>query len=83
MQEQIQAEETSLADKTDATDTKIGELQSEINGLYEEIEIKKTDIEMLQAVKKSDRNELRRLNKYLQHYAEQLFGNTQYKKDVC
>lgn len=83
LQSQIRAEESLLTDKNNAIDAEINELQSEINGLYEEIDIKKTDIEMLKAAKKANRSELRRLNKYLQHYAEQLFGNTQYKRDVC
>lgn len=83
LQKELYVEETILADKDIEIDTKISELQSEINGLYEEINIRKTDIDMYQATKKANRGEIRRINRHLQHYAEQLLGNTEYKKDVC
>lgn len=83
LQPEIEEESKKLLDQDNEIDTKISHLQSEIKALQEEIEIRKTDIEMYKATKKANRRHIRQLKSTLQTYAEQLLGNTPYKKDIC
>lgn len=81
--EQTQDEEAEISRKDSETDITINRLESEIKAHYEEIDIKKSQIEMHRSIKKANRGDLKRLNSTLRIYAEQLFGNTQLKQDIC
>lgn len=82
LQQDIYDESNKLLEQDCEIDNKINSLQIEIKQLQDEIELKKAEIEMYQASKKASRKHLQELKSTLQTYAEQLLGNTQYKKDI-
>lgn len=83
LQEEVEEENKLLQEKDLDINTSIKLLELEIKNLQEEIEVKKAEIEANEAIKKANRGNIRLLNRTLQTYAEQLLGNTQYKKDIC
>lgn len=83
LQEKVEEENKLLQEKDLDINTSIRFLELEIKNLQEEIEVKKAEIEANEAIKKANRGNIRLLNRTLQTYAEQLLGNTQYKKDIC
>lgn len=82
LQIEISNEQKEVSIKDADCDCYIKQIKLEINELNEMLVSKSNEIEMYQAIKKANRNKLRQLNSTLQIYAEQLLGNTQYKKDI-
>lgn len=82
LQKEITHEEIRLQEEDLIINSEISFLEMEIRNLQEEIEVRKSEIEAKQSIKQANKGELRLLKRRLDTYAEQLLGNTRYKKDI-
>ncbi len=82
LQESIAEESKSVEVKRQEYDGKIIQSKREIDNLKEKIEIMEDEIKIYENEKTLINKKLRHSGRYLQEYAEQLFGNTEYKKDI-
>ena len=82
LQDEIEAETENTNMKKLEFDEKIRLVEQEIKTLKESIEIKLDEIKIYETEKNLLSKKLKQYHTCLQNYAEQLFGNTEYKKDI-
>ena len=82
LQDEIEAETENTNMKKLEFDEKIRLVEQEIKTLKESIEIKLDEIKIYETEKELLSKKLKQYYTYLQNYAEQLFGNTEYKRDL-
>lgn len=82
IKDEINNEKQIVDAKRQECDIKIQQAKQEIKALKESIEIKEDEIKIYESEKELLNKKIRRSHTYLQNYAEQLFGNTEYKKDI-
>lgn len=82
LQDKIETEGVEIANKREGLDSNIAKCRREIERLQIEMFIAEDEIKVYEAQKEVLSKKLRHSNTYLQNYAEQLLGNTEYKKDI-
>ncbi len=82
LQDEIEVETENTNVKKLEFDEKIRLVEQEIKTLKESIEIKLDEIKIYETEKNLLSKKLKQYHTCLQNYAEQLFGNTEYKKDI-
>ena len=82
LQEDMIDESKSVEVKRQEYNSKIEQSKREIEKLKEKVEITEDEIKIYENEKALLNKKLKHNNRHLQEYAEQLFGNTEYKKDI-
>lgn len=82
LKDEIETEMQDAESLKDDHDVRINNIKANIKLLKDAIEVKEDELKIHEQERNLLYKKIKQKNNYLQNYAEQLFGNTDYKKDM-